>query len=390
MNPPSEDNSPRKTLPKRDIWLLPLLSVLTLVSLLLLCEATASHYFVSHEVDNCQYDDGTGGYRFRANCKGRVKTSEGPWVETQYNECGYRTKESCKSRPKDTVRIAVIGSSVADGFLVDYDHTFAQRAVTELRNRCKRPVELQNLSRLQCSMVCMFRRTDEALALKPDVLIVAMTPYDIEVTTDDEVKDRHEQITVKTKSAETKQNHILIRRVNMMLKNSRTAVAAEHYMLQDPSTYLRLFMLYGDKADFLREPLSSAWERRLQNADILLGEMAEKARAANVPMVLIEMPDEPQTSTLFLKTPLPNVNATLLNSRLHQIATQHGIQYIDSLPAFRQSPGANKLFYIVDGHLNGEGHAFVSRPLVDYLTSGPKPLITGCATASSHNHPEGL
>ncbi len=390
MDQSSQENSQRTPLPARDLWLLPLLSILTLAFLLVLCEATASHYFVSHEVDSCQLDDGSGGYRFRANCKGRVKTAEGPWVDTQYNECGYRTKESCKSKPKETVRIAMIGSSVADGFLVDYDHTFAQRTVTELRHRCKSAVELQNLSRLQCSMVCMFRRTDEALALKPDLLIVAISPYDIELTTNDEVKDRYEQATAKTKTAETKQNHILVRRVNMMLKNSRSAVAAEHYMLQDPSTYLRLFMLYGDKADFLRTPLSAAWEQRLQNADLLFGEMAEKAKDANVPMVLIEMPDEPQTSTLFLKSSLPNVDASLLNNRLRRIAAQHGIQYIESLPSFRQAEAANKLFYIVDGHLNSEGHATVSRPIVDYLTSGPKPLIPGCASESSQSHREGL
>ena len=311
-------------------------------------------------------------------------------MTTQYNECGYRTKESCRTKLPGTIRLALIGSSVADGFMVDYDHTFAQRTVTELRSRCSRPIELQNLSRLQCSLVCMFRRTDEALALKPDVLLVSFTPYDIEVTTNDDVRDRYKQGVAKAKSAEAKQNRILIRRVNMMLKNSRTAMAVEHYMLQDPSTYLRLFMLYGDKADFLRNPLSPAWEQRLQNADILLGEMAEKAHAANVPMILIETPDEPQTSTLFTKKSLPNVDPYLLNNRLRQIAERHGIQYIESLHSFQQSPGANKLFYIVDGHLNAEGHAFVSRPIVDYLTSGAEPLIKGCNTSSSHIHPEGF
>ena len=39
------------------------------------------------------------GTRFVPNCKARYKSGEGPWAENDYNECGYRSKESCLTKP---------------------------------------------------------------------------------------------------------------------------------------------------------------------------------------------------------------------------------------------------------------------------------------------------
>ena len=373
-------------LPRRDLVILPLLSFLTIAFLLAGCEITARHFFADQETDSCQVDDSTIGFKFRPHCTTRVKTAEGPWVENYYNDCGYRTKEPCGPTPTGSTRVALIGSSVAEGWLVDYDHTLAARAAVDLTKRCRRPVQIQNLGRQYCSVGCMFHRVDEALALKPDVLVVAISPYDIETTTDADVADRFKPIPALHSSqieiAKAHKKRLLLERLQGMVKDSRTAVAAEHYLFQDPETYLKMYLVYGDRAGFLRPPFSPAWEERLKNVDLLLGEIAQKARNAHVPLVLVEMPSLPQVSIVTSSKPPPQVSASALNERLNDIAQKYGIVYVDPLNTFRHSPGANKDFYVVNGHLNGDGYAYISAPLVDRLTRGPNPLIVGCTAPS--------
>ena len=361
---------------------MPLLVISTIVLLFAVCELTARHFFSSEDRDTCVMANAVSGSMYLRSCTSRMKASEGPWVVNQYNDCGYRSKQSCGPKPAGSTRIALIGSSVVDGLFVDYDHTLGGRAEAVLTARCRRPVEMQALGRLQCSLGCMYHRIDEALALKPDVLILAVSPYDIEITSRSDVADRDKPMMAMAHEADVQQNKILIRRVQMFLKNSRTTVAAEHYLFEDPASYLRLYMLYGDKADFLRQPFTAAWEQRLQNVDLLLGDMAQKAKVANVPFVLLEMPDEPQGQVVSLRQPLPGIDATALNQRLGEMAARHGIAYIDPLHAFRHAPRASDLFFVVNGHLNGNGYGYISSVLVDQLTSGFHPLLPGCSVAA--------
>lgn len=368
----------RDRLPRRDLFVLPLLSFLTVIFLFGASELTARFFFADHEKDSCEFTDPVAGISFRANCTSRTKASEGPWVTNSYNECGYRTNESCGRKPAESLRIALIGSSVAQGWNVDSSKTFANRTAHVLTQRCRRPVEIQNLGREQCSVVCMYRRLDQALALKPDLLMITISPYDIETLLAAEVRDRDAPAKSAVNTADQQQRHLFLRRLQRIVTNSRMVVAMEHFLFQDPGTYLRLYLAYGDKADFLRPPFSPAWQERLNNVDLLLGEMAEKSEAAHVPVVLIEVPNLPQVSAMFVQPQPSHVDPWALHRRLEAIAAAHGMGFVDTLDEFSKTPGSNKMFYLTADHLNADGDALVSAAMIRELSEGAHPALQGC------------
>lgn len=377
-------------LPRRDLIMLPCLSLLTILLLLIGSEATARYLFVSSEADSCEVSDARIGFAFKPNCTSHLKVAEGPWVTNSYNDCGYRTREGCSTVPAGTSRIALIGSSASEGLYVDYDHTFATRTAVELTRRCHRPVETQNLGRLICSPACAFHRVDEALALKPDVLVLAISPHDIETMNAQEVRDRDKPIPPTHPAELDAKKGNDTKRLQKVLTGSRSVTAAEHFIFQDPATYLKMYLVYGDKADFLRPPFTAAWRRRFDDLDLLVGEMAAKARAAHVPFYLLEIPSLAQSSILAMQSPpSASVNAHALNQELAAIAARHGVEFVDVLDTFRKTPGANKDFYMVDGHLNAEGEALISGPLVESLIAGKESPFAGC-DASDAEAPQAI
>jgi hypothetical protein len=64
-------------LPRRDLWLLPLIAACTVLGLLAGAEALARVAWP--------------GWRFRPDCRSRVELAEGPRVDYAYNCCGYRS-----------------------------------------------------------------------------------------------------------------------------------------------------------------------------------------------------------------------------------------------------------------------------------------------------------
>lgn len=372
---------PMAQLPRRDLIVLPLLSILTIAVLLLGSEVAARHFFPeSAGADPCRVADATIGFKYRPNCTSRVKSAEGPWVVNHYNECGYRTNESCGAKPSGSFRIALIGSSVAQGSYVGYDEIWATRAARDLTRVCRRKVEVQNLGREVCLPICQFHRIDEALNLKPDLAVMTVSPYDLERLVPSEIPDASKPLPQRLGSTQAAETLSPLKRTQKLVTESRAVTVAEHYLFQDPSTYMRIYLTYGDKADFLRTPFSPRWEGRLEGFDLLLGEIAEKFHAAHVPFVLVEMPSLAQVSALALKSPPPGVDPYALNRRLEEISSRRGVRFVDVLDSFRRTPGSNKLFYMVDGHLDGQGQALVSAPFVDQLTQGTAPALSGCST----------
>jgi hypothetical protein len=378
-------------LPRRDLIILPCLSLLTVLVLLVGCEVAARFFFPSSEEDTCIVADSNIGFRFRPNCTAHLKVAEGPWVTNQYNECGYRTHSSCAPPPAGTARIALIGASASLGLFVDYDQTFATRTGVELTQRCHRPVEVQNLGRQVCSPACVFHRMDEALALKPDVVVFSVSPHDLETMAHQEVVDRYLPIAPARPSQLDQKKGADAKSLQKLATGSRSVIAAEHFLFQDPATYLKMYLVYGDKADFLRHPFTDAWQHRFTDFDLILGEMAAKAHAANVPFVLVEIPSLAQISILSLHAPPPGVDAYAFNSELEAISAHHGIEFVNVLDTFRNLPGSNKDFYMVDGHLNADGEALISAPLVDKLAESNIPALSSCVapleTASLHKAP---
>jgi len=375
-NASDRENSEAK-LPRRDWILLPMLSLLTVAVCLIAAEVTAKHFFASEERDTCLSDSSRPDSEHRPNCSTRMKTAEGPWVTNQYNQCGYRTKESCGPKPPGTTRIVLMGSSGSEGLYVEYQQTIAARTASELTRILGRPVEVQNLGRASCFPVCVFREIDQALALKPDILIMTIDPFDIEHVDAAQVSSRHMPVQPQQAPAAVAQKSSLMARVHSSIKSSVSMIAVEHFAFQNTSTYSRLYLHYGDHADYLRTGFSPAWEKRFDDFEIVLAEMADKSKTANVPFVLVATPSLTEASLSKEKSPPAGVDPYAFNARLQQISSRHGVQFVDTLGAFKSGPGANELFYVSEGHMNGEGQGLVSRALVEQLTKEQSPLLSG-------------
>jgi hypothetical protein len=379
-------------LPRRDLIILPLLSLLTLAVCLLAAEGAARYFFVVVHDNSCSIDDPAISFRYRPNCTTHAKAAEGTWVVHQFNDCGYRTRESCGPKPPGTTRISLLGASAAEGFLVAYDETFAVRAARQLTLELGRPVEIQNLGREECYPICVFHRVDEALALKPDLLIVAVTPTDLERLDPSDVPNRYKpmapQVLDQAQLRHKMDPHSALNAVQDFVAHSHAGTAALHFLFQNPATYVRMFLFSSERAAYLRTSLSPAWDKRLDGYDILLDEMAQKARDANVPIALVEVPSFAQVSLVSMSNVPPGLDPYAFNERLKQIAARHGIQFIDGLDAFKHGPESNRLFYVVDGHMNEEGCALLGNALAEQLMKGQKAALLGENEAQRQTGPE--
>jgi hypothetical protein len=354
--------------------MLPLLSILTVIFLSAGLELTARYFFPENLHDVCRVEDSIG-FTYRPNCVSRLKAAEGPWVVNQYNDCGYRTKESCGPKPSGSTRVALIGSSVPEGFLVGYDETFAARAAKDLTEMCGRPVEVQNLGREQCDPVCVLRRVDEALALKPDLLIVALTAQELEFIVPSESSDPYTLTSDRSALTGMTDSDLTLRaEARKVVAGSRGVAVAKYFLF--PLRYRHILLNTGNDI-FLRTPFSSIEERRLESFDLLLGEIARKSRSAKVPLALVLVPGPYHASAVASQNLPANMNPYTLSERLAAISSRYGVRYVDVLEAFRQTPESYKFFY-VNGHMNGKGQTLVSGPLVEQLTQGSSPMLPDC------------
>ncbi len=72
----------------------------------------------------CIVADPVQGYRFKPNCSVRGKIPEGPWITYRYNECGYRSENSCGPKSPGTMRIVILGSSMSQALHVPSEAAF--------------------------------------------------------------------------------------------------------------------------------------------------------------------------------------------------------------------------------------------------------------------------
>jgi hypothetical protein len=147
----------------------------------LMGEGVSRVFWPERFADSCKTTSQTA----RANCTSRTKLAEGPWVENHYNECGYRTESSCAARPPGTLRVVVMGASFAAGYMVPYRRTFAAEAAENVSRTCRRPVEVEAIAGAGNKLNQAYQRTEEAIRLVPDVLVIAVTPHELEISAED-------------------------------------------------------------------------------------------------------------------------------------------------------------------------------------------------------------
>lgn len=346
----------RAGLPTRDIILLPLIFVGTMIILLALGEASARLAFPQDDAaEPCAYKT-SEGTRFRPGCTSHTKEWEGPWVTQHYNACGYRTEEPCSPRPPGALRVAVIGSSTARGALVNYADSFAARASAVLSRACGGLVDFQNLGTGPHDVDRLDRRMPEVLALHPAAIVMTIGPYDIA-----HLKDQ-------PRSEPPVKARLNLRELVGTLRDSRLFRLMQYELYRDPAFEVRAFLTNGDAADYVRTPLSPLWQQRVWNVGELLGRIRQQT---GLPILLAFVPERGQTAMAALAMRPAGTDPFVLQAALRQEAEAHGVTFLDPTPAFAAWPDLHSLFYSTDGHPREGGHAALAQVIEKALLAEP-------------------
>ncbi len=93
----------QERLPRRDWFILPLLSLLSLGLVLGLSEAGARIVWPEHLEDRCAVPDPILGLHFQPNCTAEVKSPETPWLDNTYNALWLSYRRTVRSQAGSTV-----------------------------------------------------------------------------------------------------------------------------------------------------------------------------------------------------------------------------------------------------------------------------------------------
>ena len=356
----------RSRLPRRDLFLLPLISILTVLVILGGADLYSRLAYGSQENDACLIPDARLGLRYKPNCTSHIKSFESPWVTNHYNGCGYRSDASCGPAPAQVRRVVLLGSSVAMGYLVPEGDTFSERSSEELSRRCGAPVEFQNLGGYLIFWTRVLNRVDDAIRLKPDAALLQLSTYDLERP------DPGEGIAAGYQPVPPPTN--LLVKLQDFLKSSSAWPVAQHYMFQNEDLYLTLYLRSGSKSAYLRKPLNAFWQDRLDQYDLMLGKIADRFHAAGVPLALVFVPQRAQAELAAKDKPWPNVYPYEVNQELQRIAMKHGVPFIDTTQAVSAAADINDLYYAVDGHLDSAGHRLIAPAIVDGMIADLRPF----------------
>lgn len=375
------DSTSKRHMPRRDFVVLPLLSIATILLMFGLAELACRVFWPAREQDSCAVGDDVAGFRMRPNCTSTMKNAEGVWTTNRYNECGYRSETSCGPKPAGAIRIVLLGSSVAQGTYMPYEQTFFARAAKQISARCHTAVDVQSLGVPNASPIFVYRRLNEALALKPDVVLFVLTPFDLEQKINPAQLAERNELHLRSSQPAVQLRIGPFKRLERALLESRAVLVAQHYLLSNENTFLRLYLVYGDKADFLRTPLSAAWQKRYRDMDVIISDMAQRVRAAGA--VLYVVPTPSRAEAALLSAPRrPGIDAAAFGHWLEEIASKHGARSIDLMNTFEKIPQSENLFYVVDGHLTPEGQEVVSQQVAQKLLSGGIPGLCGGGRAA--------
>jgi hypothetical protein len=385
MTPPGTASDPRdsvgaeKKLPLRDWFFLPLLALLTVVTLTAALDEIAGRIYpesgnVGHD---CIVEDPRTGVHGIPNCVSSEKHPETPLIEYRFNNCGHVAGMPCEGKVPGVFRIVMIGSSTAMGFGVARERSFAALLPEELSRRTGRRIELYNESLVRSfprTIALNFREVREA---SPDLILWILTAADIR----GELPPPHSQLTEgDTESGRTSGSRLL-RRVQRAITSGSArdevlsvwdqhsiSLLARHLLYQSPSLYVKSYLMQGDEAGFLRTPPNVEWQNRLRLLDGYTADIEAQAKTAGVPLAAVFLPTRGQAAMLSSGEWPKGYDPFLLDDTVRSIVTARGAVYIDVVPDFRGIANAERIYFPVDGHLNPAGHKVVSSLLAAKLS----------------------
>jgi hypothetical protein len=383
---PSETSSMREErLARRDWILLPLISLLTVCLLAGSVEWIGRRMFPSSDTggENCMvFNDPSTGARGIPNCVCWEKIPEGQLTQYRFNGSGYRDNRELGPKTPGSYRIVMLGTSMAAGFRVAQDQSFAALLPEELSRRTGRRIELYNESLPWRSPHTIAVHFDDALAARPDMILWILTPIDIGMTSwvlptheDDGSLTFVAKAWHKTRAAFAKGS--LAAATAEIFRHTRTATLLSDLLYKSRSQYVKSSLMSGDyEKDFLKAESSVEWQTQLKTFDNDAANMEERAKNAGITFVAVLLPDRTQAAMVSMMGEWPKgYDPFKLDNELRSIIVRHGGSYVDVLPDFVTIPNPHWGFFPIDGHPNAEGHATITRLLANALTDGAVPAL---------------
>jgi hypothetical protein len=260
-----------------------------------------------------------------------------------------------------------------------YQDVYTARLAKTFSRLCGRSFEFQNLGYEKSTLLETYHQVNEAIALKPDLMIVVVSPIDIRNYVDPVALEHRDDppsalaaLPTATRPPTWIHAHIVL-----PLSDSRSMYMLQSAMFQNPETYLKLYLLHGDDAGFLNSSFSPAWQSRFATADLLLGAMQKKAEAASIPLVLIVEPAAAEVALLYSQ-PRPGMAANAFPQALMGIAARHNIPAIDGVSGFAGHADPMGYFYVVDGHLRASGEKVIADTIASQLPALVPSVFDKC------------
>jgi len=320
---------------------------------------------------------------YKPSCVSRpMKMAESPWMTYATNACGARTAESCTAKAADQLRVAVIGTSLSYGLWVPYPETWAARTTQALKNRCRRPVDIQNLafSLSQDGDVPLWHDIVDtaapALALKPDALVTILGPTDLGFYKQVPKSFEPVETAPKPKAPAKKSLRQRLIDIKLAIYQMRSISVFRQWWQGDQDRYLQFYAEQKDTADFLRQPPSKPWRDRLTVADDAFARIAAAANAAHVPWIVLLSPTYGQAA-LAAGAPKPGLDPYLLGNELRPMIEGRGGVFYDLTGDFAAEKRLAPDYYVVNGHPNGRGEAVIARRVATLLAARV-PAFSAC------------
>jgi hypothetical protein len=389
-------------LPRRDWILLPLLSLLTVAAIAIAAERVAQRVVTESApfIQSCLEPGASwSGSRAFPNSVCWDKKFESQRVEYRFNSCGHRTRLECEAKQQGVYRIVLAGSSFAMGHLIPEDRTFASLLPVSLAQQTGRKVELYNEGMVGVNPHVLTLRFDEVLAAKPDLILWTVTAWDIQnaLPPDDSPNPDAKagslerawfRIKFTFNAKPLPETAVFLwkrfwREGQSRFADSSIAALIQRFIFESKGQYIKSSLMQGDAAGYLESTPRAEWRRRLRQFDDDAQDIAARAEAAGVPLVVVLVPSRVQAAMISTGKWPGGYDPYALDQELRSIIESHGGVYLDILPDLRSLPDPERYYFTVDGHPDVEGHAIIAGLLAKQLTSGAVPALRATPQPSS-------
>jgi GDSL-like Lipase/Acylhydrolase family len=368
---------------RRDLFLLPAVGVASVLLAAFLMEFAARRLFInSHPQSDCIFLDSNNVVNGVPNSTCISKSFEGNWFEEKLNDRGHPSISNYMPKPIGTYRIVMIGSSIAQGYAVPFNQSFAGRLPAILSRDTGRNVEVYDEALRGSTIKDIDKRFDEALKAAPDMILFPVTTWEVLHTTDPDKGAALAPINAAPPLKAKPWQHIwswqtLDHMMRDLRAHSRALFMINHYLYESQNIYLSHgITVPDDYTSSMKSKPDGPWAVRMRILDGYFADMAVRAKAANVPFVVVVLPRHFDAVLIVSGSPPPGVNPYGFGEQVKAMVEKHGGIYIDILGDLRNESDIHSGFYPMDEHLNEYGHGIFARIIGKELTSGVIPALT--------------